>query len=75
MTVFSQERIDGKCIEQVYIKQEMKSNIGTLCDLSSLMSEVCALGEIFVKLLFSSLPLYTSLSGQKSSNVLTHIET
>lgn len=33
--------------------------MSTLCDLCFLMSEVCALGEIFVKLLFSSLLLYT----------------
>ena len=33
--------------------------MSTLCDLCFMMSEVCALGEIFVKLLFSSLLLYT----------------
>lgn len=33
--------------------------MSTLCDLCFLMSELCALGEILVKLLFSSLHLYT----------------
>lgn len=46
--------------------------MSTLCDFRFLMSEVCALGEIFVKLLFFfTTPVHISPRCQKNYNLET----